>query len=67
MKRKSPAKDLTDLFYIDESKLSTTDKDVFRNLREMNFDPADMADPKERARYIKYLEAHKDDEDVGDE
>ena len=33
----------------------------------MNFDPADMADPKERARYIKYLEAHKDDEDVGDE
>ena len=67
MKRKSSNKDLTDLFYIDESEISTEDEDVFRNLKEMNFDPAEVANPEERAAYIKYLEAHKGDDDEDDQ
>ena len=63
MKRKSPTKDLTDLFYIDESEISTEDEDIFRNLMESDFDPAKIVDEEDRANYIKYLETHKDDED----
>ena len=42
------------------SEISTEDEDVFRNLMEMDFDPAEMVDEEDRANYIKYLEKHKE-------
>ena len=58
--------DQTDLFYIDEALLSSTDEEECQNLMECNFDPEEIVDPLFRAKYVKYLEAHSDEDSGAD-
>lgn len=55
MKPKSPRHD-ADLFYIDESSLSSTDEDDCLNLYEVGVKPEEVADPVFREMYRKFLE-----------
>lgn len=57
-------KDQTDLFYINEEDLSSTEEEDFQSLMECEAPPDEVADPAVRARYVKYLEDHKDDSDA---
>ena len=45
-----------DLFYIDESSLSTTDEDEFLNLYETNTKPEEVVNPDFREAYRQFLE-----------
>ena len=45
-----------DLFYIDESSLSTTDEDEFLNLYETNTTPEEVVNPEFREAYRQFLE-----------
>lgn len=50
----------TDLFYLEEALLSTSDEEECQNLMECNFDPEKIRAPVFRAKYVKYLEAHRE-------
>ena len=53
--------DQTDLFYVDEALLSSTDEEECQNLMDCNCDPEEIVDPVFRAKYVKYLEVHGDE------
>ena len=55
MPRKAPHSD-PDLFYIDESSLSTTDEDDFLNLYEAGTRPEEVANSDLRESYRKFIE-----------
>lgn len=55
-------KDQTDLFYINDEDLASTEEDDFQSLQECETPPEKVADPAIRARYIKYLDDHKEDD-----
>lgn len=57
-------KDPADLFYIDESALSVTDEEECQNLMDCEVPPEQVADPVFRAKYVKFLEANKEDTDA---
>ena len=61
----TPLNDQTDLFYLDEALLSTSDEDECQNLMDCNFTPQEIRNPVFRAKYVKYLEEHWEDSDVG--
>ncbi len=55
--------DLSDLFYLDESALSTTDEDELLNLYECETAPEEIVDEVFRAKYVAFCKKQEESND----
>ena len=56
-------KDLTDLFYLDESALTATDEDELLNLYECDTSPEEIVDEVFRAKYVAFCKKQEESND----